>query len=218
MIKAVIFDLDGVIVNTAKYHYLAWKHLANSLGFDITEEQNEHLKGVSRVKSLDIILEWGNIELDKNQKEALLIQKNKEYLDYIDSLSKTAILPGVRDVLDYLKKAHKQIALGSASKNAIPILKKLEILNLFDVIVDGNSVKKAKPNPEVFLNAADKLNIAPKFCVVIEDAKAGIEAANSAKMISVGIGDNTVLNNANYVLEDTSKLSIDFLKVLLKNE
>jgi beta-phosphoglucomutase len=217
MIKAVIFDLDGVIVNTAKYHYLAWKHLANSLGFDVTEEQNEHLKGVSRVKSLDIILEWGGIELGESQKEVLLIQKNKEYLDYIDTLSKTAILPGVKEVLDYLKKTDKQIALGSASKNAIPILEKLEILNLFDVIVDGNNVKKAKPNPEVFLNAADKLNIAPKFCVVIEDAKAGIEAANSADMISVGIGDKLVLNKANYVLADTSKLSIDFLKVLLKN-
>lgn len=217
MIKAVIFDLDGVIVNTAKYHYLAWKHLANSLGFDVTEEQNEHLKGVSRVKSLDIILEWGGIELGESQKEVLLIQKNKEYLDYIDTLSKTAILPGVKEVLDYLKKTDKQIALGSASKNAIPILEKLEILNLFDVIVDGNNVKKAKPNPEVFLNAADKLNIAPKFCVVIEDAKAGIEAANSADMISVGIGDKLVLKKANYVLADTSKLSIDFLKVLLKN-
>lgn len=217
MIKAVIFDLDGVIVNTAKYHYLAWKHLANSLGFDITEKQNEHLKGVSRVKSLDIILEWGGIELGENQKEVLLIQKNKEYLDYIDTLSKTDILPGVKEVLDYLKKTDKQIALGSASKNAIPILEKLEILNLFDVIVDGNSVKKAKPNPEVFLNAADKLNIAPEYCVVVEDAKAGIEAANSADMISVGIGDKLVLNKANYVLADTSKLSIDFLKVLLKN-
>ncbi|MFK5890350.1 MAG: beta-phosphoglucomutase [Flavobacteriaceae bacterium] len=217
MIKAVIFDLDGVIVNTAKYHYLAWKHLANSLGFDVTEEQNEHLKGVSRVKSLDIILEWGGIEIGESQKEALLIQKNKEYLDYIDTLSKTDILPGVKEVLDYLKLSDKQIALGSASKNAKPILEKLEILNLFDVIVDGNSVKKAKPNPEVFLNAADKLNIAPKFCVVVEDAKAGIEAANSADMISVGIGDKLVLNEANYVLEDTSKLSIDFLKVLLKN-
>jgi len=217
MIKAVIFDLDGVIVNTAKYHYLAWKHLANSLGFDVTEEQNEHLKGVSRVKSLDIILEWGGIELGESQKEVLLIQKNKEYLDYIDTLSKTAILPGIKEVLDYLKKTDKQIALGSASKNAKPILEKLEILNLFDVIVDGNSVKKAKPNPEVFLNAADKLNIAPEYCVVIEDAKAGIEAANSADMISVGIGDKLVLNKANYVLADTSKLSIDFLKVLLKN-
>ena len=217
MIKAVIFDLDGVIVNTAKYHYLAWKHLANSLGFDVTEEQNEHLKGVSRVKSLDIILEWGGIEIGESQKEALLIQRNKEYLEYIDTLSKTDILPGVKEVLDYLKLSDKQIALGSASKNAKPILEKLEILNLFDVIVDGNSVKKAKPNPEVFLNAAKKLNIAPEYCVVIEDAKAGIEAANSADMISVGIGDKLVLNKANYVLEDTSKLSIDFLKVLLKN-
>jgi len=216
MIKAVILDLDGVIVNTAKYHYLAWKHLANSLGFDISKEQNEHLKGVSRVKSLDIILKWGGIKLDKNQKETLLNQKNKEYLDYINTLSKTDILPGIKKVLDYLKVSGKLIALGSASKNAIPILKKLDVLYLFDAIIDGNQVTHAKPNPEVLLKAAHKLNASPQNCVVVEDAKAGIEAANRAKMISVGIGNKTVLKNADYVLEDTSKLSIDFLKVFLK--
>ena len=217
MIKAIIFDLDGVIVNTAQFHYLAWKHLANNLGFNISKEQNEHLKGVSRVKSLDIILDWGSINLDKSQKETLLIQKNKEYLDYINTLSNKDILPGIKDALEYLRLSDTQIALGSASKNAIPILEKLEIRHLFDTIVDGNQVARAKPNPEVFLKAAHKLNVAPKYCVVVEDAKAGIEAANSAKMISVGIGDKTILSNANYVLENTSKLSIDFLKVLLKN-
>jgi len=217
MIKAVIFDLDGVIVDTAKFHYLAWKQLANNLGFDISEEQNEQLKGVSRVKSLDIILSWGRIVLDPMQKEVLLIQKNKEYLNYINTLSKVDILPGIVDVLAYLKSKKIAIALGSASKNAVPILKKLKILNLFDAIVDGNVVKNAKPDPEVFLKAANKLNILPKCCVVIEDAKAGIEAANNAKMLSVGIGNKSVLEKADYVLEDTFKLSKNFLDILLKN-
>ena len=217
MIKAVIYDLDGVIVNTAKYHYLAWKNLANSLGFDFSEEQNEQLKGVSRAKSLEIILNWGGITLNQNQKEKLLIQKNKEYLAYINTLSSKDILPGISDTLAYLKLSDKKIALGSASKNAVPILEKLDIINLFDVIVDGNQVSLAKPNPEVFLKAANKLNLNPSQCVVIEDAKVGIEAALNAQMTCVGIGDKTHLYKANYVLEDTSKLSHDFLKVLLKN-
>jgi len=217
MIKAVIFDLDGVIVDTAKYHYLAWRQLAQNLGFDITLEQNEQLKGISRVKSLDIILGWGNIKISQTQKNNLLIQKNKDYLQYVNTLSKSDILPSITDVLAYLKSKNIAIALGSASKNAVPILERLEILNLFDAIVDGNVVKKAKPDPEVFLKAADKLNILPEFCVVIEDAKAGIKAANNAKMISVGIGNKSVLEKAKYVLENTSKLSKNFLDILLKN-
>ncbi len=217
MIKAVIFDLDGVIVDTAKYHYLAWRQLAQNLGFDITLEQNEQLKGISRVKSLDIILGLGSIEINQTQKNNLLIQKNKDYLQYINTLNKLDILPGITDVITYLKLKNIAIALGSASKNAVPILEKLEILNLFDAIVDGNVVKNAKPDPEVFLKAANKLNILPEFCVVIEDAKAGVEAANNAKMLSVGIGNKSVLGKANYVLENTSKLSKDFLDILLKN-
>jgi len=216
MIKAVIFDLDGVIVDTAKYHYIAWKQLANDLGFDISLEQNEQLKGVSRLKSLDLILGWGNIIISQKQKNNLLIQKNKNYLQHINSLKKSDILPGIELVLGYLKSKNIAIALGSASKNALPILEKLEIADLFDVIIDGNVVEKAKPNPEVFLKAANKLNILPKHCVVIEDAKAGIEAANNAKMLSVGIGSESILNQANYVLEETSKLLNFFIYTLLK--
>jgi len=217
MIKAVIFDLDGVIVNTAKYHFLAWKQLAKNLGFDISIEQNEQLKGVSRVESLEIILGWGGIELNKIEKKNLLIQKNKDYLNYIQTLSKTDILAGITDALNYLKSSDILIALGSASKNAIPILEQLEITSFFDVIVDGNQVTQTKPNPEVFLKAAKKLHIPPQQCVVIEDAKAGIEAANRAQMISVGIGDKTILKKADYILEDTSKLSESFLNTLLNN-
>jgi len=217
MIKAIIFDLDGVIVDTAKYHYLAWKKLAKSLGFDITQTQNEQLKGVSRTKSLDIILNWGNIVLNTTQKEALLSKKNEEYLNYIDALDKSYILPGILEALNYLRDNNIAIALGSASKNAIFILKKLEIFKLFAVVVDGNNVTQAKPNPEVFLKAAKALNLPPKQCVVIEDAQAGIEAAKKAEMKSVGIGSKNILNNANYVLENTSKLTKDFLNTLLKN-
>ncbi len=217
MVKAFIFDLDGVIVDTAKYHFIAWNTIAKQLGFEISSHQNEQLKGVSRVKSLDLILEWGDIELTQEQKDDLLNQKNKTYLDYINLLSKTNILPGIIDALTYLKSKNIGIALGSASKNALPILKKLEVSTLFDVIIDGNIVHKAKPDPEVFLQAASKLQILPKYCVVIEDAKAGIEAANRAKMTSVGIGCKEILTNASYILEDTSKLSKNFIDELLKN-
>ncbi len=209
--------MDGVIVDTAKYHFIAWNELAKQFGFEITVHQNEQLKGVSRVKSLDLILEWGNIDLDQAQKDLLLVQKNKTYLEFINTLSKSDILPGIVDVLNYLKSKKIAIALGSASKNAVPILEKLEIDALFDAIVDGNVVEKAKPNPEVFLKAADKLGIMPEYCVVIEDAKAGVEAANSAEMMSIGIGSKAVLNDANYVLEDTAKLSKKFIDTLLKN-
>ena len=217
MIKAFIFDLDGVIVDTAKYHFIAWNELAKQFGFEITVHHNEQLKGVSRVKSLDLILEWGNIHLDQAQKDLLLVQKNKTYLEFINTLSKSDILPGIVDVLNYLKSKKIAIALGSASKNAVPILEKLEIDALFDAIIDGNVVEKAKPNPEVFLKAADKLGVMPEYCVVIEDAKAGVEAANSAEMMSIGIGSKAVLNDANYVLEDTAKLSKKFIDTLLKN-
>ncbi|MCF6212910.1 MAG: beta-phosphoglucomutase [Flavobacteriaceae bacterium] len=218
MFKAVIFDLDGVIVDTAKYHFEAWNELAKKLGFEITTHQNEQLKGVSRIKSLDIILEWGHIDLTQEQKDILLIQKNKTYLEFINRLDKSDILPEIVNVLNYLKSNNTAIALGSASKNALPILEKLGIKSLFDAIVDGTVVEKAKPNPEVFLKAANKLGVAPKDCIVIEDARAGVEAANSAKMLSVGIGSKEVLSNANYILEDTSKLSEKFLDSLLKNE
>jgi len=216
MIKAVIFDLDGVIVDTAKYHFIAWNEIAKQFGFEITILQNEQLKGVSRDKSLDIILGWGNITMDNPQKEVLLVKKNAHYLKYIDTLNKTDILPGIMAVLSFLKTHKIAIALGSASKNALPILEKLEIAHLFDAIIDGNVVKKAKPHPEVFLKAAHSLNIAPEFCVVIEDAKAGIKAANSAQMTSIGIGKKSILGQADYVLEDTSKLSKNFLSTLLK--
>lgn len=212
---AFIFDLDGVIVDTAKYHYLAWRNLANALGFDFTEEQNELLKGVSRVKSLEILLSIGKAELSEEKKQTLLLQKNKEYLEYVDKMTSEEILPGVNDLLNFLEINDIKYALGSASKNAPLILEKVGLLNRFAAIVDGNDVSKAKPDPEVFLIGAKKLNMKPENCVVVEDAIAGVQAANAAKMISIGIGDANVLHEADYVFKDMTAITPYFLKNLM---
>lgn len=215
--KAIIFDLDGVIVDTAKYHYLAWKSLANELGFDFTETQNELLKGVSRVKSLEILLDIGKVKLSDEKKEALLIEKNKEYLEEVNKMTADEILPGISALLNFLDKENIKYALGSASKNAPLILKKVGLYNRFSAIVDGNDVSKAKPDPEVFLIAAKKLNANPKDCIVFEDAIAGVKAANTAGMVSIGIGDKETLRKADYVFSDTSKIEMGLIKQLLNN-
>jgi len=213
--KAFIFDLDGVIVDTAKYHYLAWKELANKLGFDFTMEQNERLKGVSRVRSLEILLDIGKVHLEEDQKSKYLKEKNEQYLQYIAKMDHTEILPGIDDLLHYLKLNKIPFSLGSASKNARLILEILDLIGLFDAIVDGNDVSTAKPDPEVFLLAAEKLGMQPEECIVIEDAQAGIEAANKADMISIGIGDANVLHEADFMLNNTSELTIDFVQELI---
>lgn len=217
MKKGIIFDLDGVIVDTAKYHYLAWKKLANQLGFEFTEEQNELFKGVSRKRCLDILLEMGNLSANQEQKDVWMIEKNNDYLAYIEKMDDSEILPDVPKILTLLKENAIPIALGSASKNALPILEKVGLAHFFDVIVDGNSVTKAKPDPEVFLMAAKKMNLSPSNCIVFEDAVAGIEAANTANMISIGIGDKKVLSQANYIFKDFTEISIDFMKKLINN-
>jgi beta-phosphoglucomutase len=213
--KAFIFDLDGVIVDTAKYHYLAWRELAIQLGFDFTEEQNEQLKGVSRVRSLEILLAIGNKHLEDDVKIKLLHEKNQQYLQYIAKMDHTEILPGIDDVLNYLKFNKIPFSLGSASKNARLILETLNLMDLFDAIVDGNDVSTAKPDPEVFLKAAEKLGAQPQDCIVVEDAQAGIQAANAAGMTSIGIGDEKVLSEADYILKNTSELTIDFVQKLI---
>lgn len=213
--KAFIFDLDGVIVDTAKYHYLAWKELANQLGFDFTMAQNERLKGVSRVRSLEILLDIGKVRLEEDEKSKYLKDKNEQYLKYIAEMDHTEVLPGIDDLLHYLKLNKVPFSLGSASKNARLILETLDLIDLFDAIVDGNDVSTAKPDPEVFLIAAEKLGVKPENCIVIEDAQAGIEAANKAGMISVGIGDTEVLKDADYILKNTSELTIDFIQKLV---
>jgi beta-phosphoglucomutase len=195
---------------------LAWKELADELAFDFTTEQNEQLKGVSRIDSLDILLSIGNVQLSDENKKSLLEEKNKQYLSFISKMGKEEILPGIEKLLHYLKDNNILFSLGSASKNARLILKTLGLLDIFDAIVDGNDVSLAKPDPEVFLIAAKKLEIDPKDCIVIEDAAAGIKAAKNANMISVGIGDKKILNGADIVLEDTNALTIDLIKKLIE--
>ncbi|MUH34935.1 beta-phosphoglucomutase [Zobellia amurskyensis] len=216
--SAFIFDLDGVIVDTAKYHYLAWKKLANELGFEFTKEQNELFKGVSRKRCLEILLDIGGITASQEDFDRWMVEKNEDYLEYIEKMDASEILPDVPKVLNFLKQKNIPIALGSASKNARPILEKVNLLSYFDAIVDGNDVTKAKPDPEVFLIAARKLNVAPEKCLVFEDAVAGIQAANNANMISVGIGDALVLSEADHNFNDFTEMSLDFLEGLMSTQ
>ncbi|MCR5860854.1 beta-phosphoglucomutase [Flavobacterium sp. J372] len=215
--KAFIFDLDGVIVDTAKYHFLAWQKIAGRLGINFSHEHNEQLKGVSRVRSLDIILGLGGVEAAQEDKDRWLIEKNEDYLGYITNMKEDEILEGVVPVLQYLKDNNQKIALGSASKNARPILEKVGILHYFDAIVDGNDVTNAKPDPEVFIRAAQLLGMQSEGAMVFEDSVAGIQAANVADMVSIGIGDKTVLHEAQYNFNDFTEISTEFLEQLVKN-
>jgi beta-phosphoglucomutase len=216
--KAFIFDLDGVIVDTAKYHFLAWRKLANSVGVDFSEEQNEQLKGVSRVRSLEKILAWGGIKLSDEDFIELMAKKNIDYLSYVNEMDEDEILADVPKILNFLKGEGLPIALGSASKNARTILQKVNLYDTFDAIVDGTNVTKAKPDPEVFLNAAKLLQTEPNDCVVFEDSVAGVQAANIANMISIGIGDKNVLHEADFVFKDFTEISIEFIKELSEKE
>ena len=213
--KAFIFDLDGVIVDTAKYHYLAWQKIANELNIEFTLEHNELLKGVSRVRSLDIILELGKVEASQEDKDRWLLQKNEEYLSYLVDMDESEILPGVYPILKFLKEKNQPIALGSASKNARPILEKTGILSYFDVIVDGNDVTNAKPDPEVFLIAAKLLDTKPEDAFVFEDSVAGVQAANIGNMTSIGIGESGILHEAKYIFKDFTQIDTNFIEDLI---
>ncbi|MDC1061077.1 beta-phosphoglucomutase [Flavobacteriaceae bacterium] len=212
--KAFIFDLDGVIVDTAKYHYLAWKRIGEKVGFSLTHDQNESLKGVSRKESLERILDWANVRLSEKEKEALLIEKNKDYLQQIEEMGQEEILPGVLDLLHFAQKNNIPVSLGSASKNATPILKKLAIDHLFDAIVDGNNVTASKPNPEVFLKGAELLKQEPKNCIVFEDAAAGIQAAKAAGMISIGMGGTEEVKTADHCFTSMTAITKEFITTL----
>jgi beta-phosphoglucomutase len=200
-IKACIFDLDGVIVDTAKYHFKAWRRLANELGFDFTEEENEQLKGVSRVESLNLILKWGKKEEnDEEVKTAMADKKNAWYLEYIERMTADEILPGAEAFIRDAKSKNIKIVLGSASKNSRLILERIGIVHLFDAIMDGNSTTKSKPNPEVFLMGAQAVGLDPKECIVFEDAEKGIEAALAGGFYTVGVGNADVLDEAHIVI------------------
>ena len=216
-IKGAIFDLDGVIVDTAKYHYLAWKRLANEMGFDFSEKDNERLKGVSRTRSLEILLELGGITKTAEEQEALCAKKNDWYVEYIKKLEKSELLPGVENFLKQARAAGIKIALGSASKNSPLILDRLGITELFDAVVDGTRVSRAKPDPEVFVTGAEDLGIDPEYCVVFEDAVAGVQAAHNAGMKAVGIGSPEILGQAELVIPGFANVTVNDLLQKLEN-
>jgi beta-phosphoglucomutase len=200
MYKACLFDLDGVLVDTAIYHFQAWKNLGKQFGYELTEEQNEQLKGVSRVESLNKILDWANYSASQEQKSAWLIEKNEDYLRLISNMNPSEILPGVLDFLQQIKDLGYKIALGSASKNAEIILEKTGLMPWFDLIIDGNKVSISKPDPEVFLKGAEGLGLAPETCIVFEDAQAGVEAAKAGNMKAIGIGEAETLSLADKII------------------
>lgn len=206
--KGAIFDLDGVLVDTAKFHYRAWQRLATELGFHFSEEDNERLKGVSRTRSLEILLEIGGLTLDDQEMNRLATLKNSWYVDLISEMDEKELLEGAKAYLIKLKEEGVKIALGSASKNAMLILDLLKITYLFDAIIDGTKVSKAKPDPEVFTVAAQALGLNPEACVVFEDAVAGIEAAKSAGIFVVGIGESGTLKEADFVVNGLYELLV----------
>lgn len=212
--KACLFDLDGVIVDTAVYHFKAWRRLANELGFDFTEHQNEQLKGISRMESLERILSWGNVSLSPEEKETWAARKNEWYLAYVRQMTPAEVLPGVKDFLTTLHKNGIKIALGSASKNAQLILERIEMASYFDAVIDGTHTTRSKPDPEVFLLGAQALGFSPSDCIVFEDAVAGIEAAHRGGMKAVGIGSPEVLTEANLVVPGFTQLTLDQLFAL----
>lgn len=214
MIKAVIFDLDGVIVDTAHYHFIAWQRLAKELGISFTEKENERLKGVSRMHSLEIILEIGGVTLSEEKKEELATKKNSWFVEYIEAIRPEEIFKGVKEMLQGLRTQGFKVALASSSKNADTVLRLLQIKNMFDAVVDGTMIKNSKPDPEIFLLAASKLGVSPDVCVVFEDAEAGVEAALAAGMKCVGVGSADQLGKAHAIVKSTADFPISKLNSL----
>jgi beta-phosphoglucomutase len=209
--QALIFDLDGVLVDTAKHHFSAWQRLAQSFGISFNKEMNEQLKGISRVESLQMILSWGNIQLSPRDFDDAMKKKNSWYLEYIETMNPDEVLPGVRAFLEEAKKAGYKIGLGSASKNAQIILDKVLLTPYFDKIIDGNRTKKSKPDPEVFLLGSIDLAIPVEKCIVFEDAQAGVQAAKAGGMKAIGVGDPTILKEADLVIPGFANFSISDL-------
>lgn len=208
VIKALIFDLDGVIVDTAHYHFVAWQRLARELGIDFTEKDNERLKGVSRMRSLEIILEIGNRQMSESEKERLATRKNAWFVEYIQNVKPDEIFPGVKEMIQTCKAAGFRVALASSSKNARTVLRNLKVEDLFEGFVDGNMITHSKPNPEIFLKAAAQLGVEPQHCVVFEDAEAGVEAALAAGMKCVGVGSPENVGKANQIVKNTADFKL----------
>ena len=209
-----IFDLDGVIVDTAKYHFKAWKRLANELGFDFDEGQNEQLKGVSRYDSLNLILGWGGIEMSEEDKQKWMVTKNDWYLELITDMNDSEILDGVAPLLAELQSHKIPIALGSASKNSQRILKAVGISHFFHAVIDGNKVKNGKPHPETFLLGAEALGLSPNDCLVFEDAPKGVKAGKAGGFKVIGVGKSESLYEADYVVPGFSNITFNTLQEL----
>lgn len=209
-LKAIIFDLDGVITDTAEFHFQAWRNMAKSIKIEINREFNEKLKGIGRMESLEKILEFGGVsdEYTDEDKKKLTDSKNEEYVKLLVNLNPEHIYPGIKELLEELRKRNIKIGLGSASRNAPTILKQLEITSYFDVVVDPATVEKGKPAPDIFLKAAEELGVAPEECIGIEDSEAGIDALKQAGMFAVGVGTKHVMEQAgaDLVVEDTKDL------------
>ncbi|WP_084124121.1 beta-phosphoglucomutase [Demequina sp. NBRC 110054] len=198
--RAALFDLDGVIVDTAVHHFAAWRQTAAELGFTLADEDEELLKGVGRMDALRVVLRIGGVTVSEEEAVRLAAEKNARYVEAISSITPDDMLPGAREYLEGLRGRGVLTALGSASRNAPMILECLEIVDLFDAVIDGSVVTEAKPNPRVFLAGAEALGVEPKDCVVFEDAIAGIDAAHAGDMVAVGIGDPAVLTEADVVI------------------
>lgn len=209
--KACLFDLDGVIVDTAVYHFQAWRRLANELGFDFTEHQNEQLKGISRMESLELILKWGNVTLTEEEKIEWATRKNAWYLGLVMQMTPQEVLKGVPEFLTSLRENNIKIALGSASKNSRLILEKINMLDYFDAIIDGNNITKGKPDPQVFLMGAEATHCKPEECVVFEDAVAGVQAGKAGGMKVIGVGSADILTEADFVIAGFEEMTIDRL-------
>ncbi len=214
MIRAVIFDLDGVIVDTAKYHYFAWKRLATEYGIDLTLEHNELLKGVSRMRSLEIILELGGIVLPPDEREAIALRKNEWFVEYVHQLKPEEIFEGVKEMLQAARAKGLKVGLASSSKNAQTVINLLGIATYFNAMVDGTMIENTKPDPEIFLLAASKLDVPPFQCVVFEDAEAGVEAALAAGMKCVGVGSPEQLGKAHHLVKRTADFDLQLLDTL----
>jgi beta-phosphoglucomutase len=212
MIKALILDLDGVICDTAHFHYIAWKRLAAEYDYDLSESDNEALKGVSRVDSLKRILEWAEKEISPEQFEQDLHRKNSWYLELVEEMGPQDLLPGVASFIEKAQKLQIPLALGSASKNARTVLNKVGLIQAFDVIVDASQISKGKPDPETFVTAAELLGFQPKECLVFEDSLAGIQAASSGGMRAIGIGQALDLPGAELHINNLGEYDFaDFL-------
>ena len=214
MIKGVIFDLDGVIVSTDEYHYQGWKRLADEEGIEFTREDNMRLRGVSRMQSLEFLLEKATRKYTDEEKREMAARKNSYYQDLLQNITPDDILPGAMDIMDELKKRGIKVAVGSSSKNTPRILQRIGLENFFDAVSDGNNITKSKPDPEVFLIAAERLSLIPQECLVVEDAKAGIEAALAGNMKAMGVGAAQDDERAHLPAKDMSSVTVDQMLAL----